>query len=121
MSAKSRVKLKICSNEFIVTSEDSEEYIRHTGDLVEQRIKNLMNESENMSVSMAAVFAAMEFCDESVKAKESADNLRSQIKDYLEEAGKARAEEEETGKENQSLKQELQALKTKYLQKDKEK
>lgn len=88
MESKSRVKLKICGNEFIVTSEDSEEYIRKSGEEVEKRIQGIMEQNETFSVSMAAIFAAMEFCDEATKAKISADNLRAQVQEYMNEASK---------------------------------
>lgn len=92
MSEKNRVKLKICGNEFYILSQDSEEYIRTVADKVERSLQSLMNRSPNMSTTMAAVFTALEFCDEAAKATESADNLRAQIKDYLEEAAAAKSE-----------------------------
>ncbi len=92
MSEKNRVKLKICGNEFYVVSQDSEEYIRAVAEKVERYLQNLMDRSPTMSTTMAAVFAALEFCDEAAKATESADNLRAQIKDYLEEAAAAKSE-----------------------------
>lgn len=88
MESKSRVKLKICGNEFIVVSEDSEEYIKKTGEQVEKRIQGIMEQNESFSISMAAVFAAMEFCDEAIKSKISADNLRAQVQEYMSEASK---------------------------------
>lgn len=117
MSAKSRVKLKICGNDFFVTSDDSEEYILKIGSLVDERIQKLKDESESFSASMAAMFAAMEFCDESIKSKEAADNLRVQIREYLNEASQSRAEAEELKKEVESLKAELRAKKDNPQQK----
>ena len=59
---------------------------------------------------MAAVLAALDYCDEAVKATESADNLRSQIKDYLEDSSQARMEAEEARREIEKLKKEVQTL-----------
>ena len=55
-------------------------------------------------MTMAAVLAALDYCDEAVKATESADNLRSQIKDYLEDSSQARMEADEARRENEKLK-----------------
>ncbi|MDR3551936.1 MAG: cell division protein ZapA [Clostridia bacterium] len=98
MSGNSHVKLKICGSDFVVTSDDSEQYIRQTGAQVEQRINKLIKESPSLSVSMAAVFAAMELCDEAAKSREAADNLRTQIREYLEEVKRVRAENDELRK-----------------------
>lgn len=95
MSSKNHVRMKICGMEFVVCSDDSEQYIRDMGARVEQRIQSLMKDSASMSVSMAAVFTALELCDESFKAKEAADNLRVQIKEYLAEAARVRGENDE--------------------------
>lgn len=92
MNEKNRVKLKICGNEFYIVSDDNEEYIQMVAAKVDHYLQNLMNRSTTMSTTMAAVFAALEFCDEAAKATESADNLRAQIKDYLEEAAAAKSE-----------------------------
>ena len=102
MSEKNRVKLKICGYEFTVSSESSEEYIRRTADAVDDHIRRLMEYSPQMSTSMGAVLAAMDFCDEACRAKETADNLRAQIKEYFDEAAAARAEAEEWKKKAQA-------------------
>lgn len=118
MSTKNHVKLRIFGNDFTVTSDDSEEYIRSIGANVEERMKKLLDESESMSVLMASVFSAMEFCDESSKANAAADNLRAQINEYLRDAAKARSETEEARKRIASLQGELQALKARTLQRE---
>ena len=63
-------------------------------------------------VRLAAVLAALDYCDEAVKATESADNLRSQIKDYLEDSSQARMEADEARRENEKLKKEVQTLRS---------
>ena len=69
-----------------------------------------MKGNPRLSVTMAAVLAALDYCDESVKSTESADNLRSQIKDYLEDSSQARMEAEEARREIEKLKKEVQTL-----------
>ena len=58
------------------------------------------------------MLAALDYCDEAVKATESADNLRSQIKDYLEDSPQARMEADEARRENEKLKKEVQTLRS---------
>jgi cell division protein ZapA len=113
VSEKNKVALKICGNEFIISSEDKEEYVRAIGTKVEDHINRLANYSSTMSTSMAAMFTALEFCDEATKAKDAADNLRNQIKEYLEDAVRAKGEASELRKREQNLKKELQELRAK--------
>lgn len=113
MSEKNRVKLKICGYDFIVSSEDSEEYMIQTAQAVEKRIVMTSNSSSGMSTSMAAIFAAMEYCDDAQKARETADNLRAQIQNYLEDAARAKSEAAELRRREQSLMRELEQLRRK--------
>ena len=113
MSEKNRVTIKICGYDFIISSDDSEEYIRSIGQKVEDHINRLMNYSNSMSTSMASIFTALEFCDESVKSREAADNLRSQVKEYLDDAVRAKSEAAELRRREQSLTRELRELRAK--------
>lgn len=113
---KARVRVKICGNDFFVASEDNEEYIRRIADMVDDHIRRQMENAPSMSTSMAAIFTAMDFCDEAVKAKETADNLRQQVKDYLEEAAEAQAQAEEWRRRAEQATRELQSLKAKVPQ-----
>ena len=111
MDAKNRVKLIIAGCEITVSSEDSESYIRETGARVDEYIRKLMEHTPNMSTTLAAIFAALEFCDEANKEKSSSDNLRSQIKTYFEESKQAREELLEKRKSEETALRELNALK----------
>lgn len=95
MSGKSHVRLQICGGHYNIVSEDDESYIRQVGGMVEQRIQKFLERNPSVSVSAASVFAALEFCDEAEKSRRSADNLRNQIKAYLEEVKQVRAENDE--------------------------
>ena len=63
-------------------------------------------EAENMEKA-AAVLAAANIADELFKAQAAAEQLRSQIKGYLDEAGKAQAEASELRREVFRLQQKL--------------
>lgn len=113
MSEKSKVGLKVCGYDFIISSEDSEEYIRSVAQTVEKSINRLVNYNGSMSLAMAAIFSALEFCDEATKATEAADNLRTQIKSYLEDASRSKSEASELRRREQQLTRENQELREK--------
>ena len=107
---KSRVKLNICGNECVIASEDPESYVLSIGDEVQKAILGIVDANEHVSVTMAAILTALNYCDEAHKASSGADNLRSQIKDYLEDSSRARTEADEARKEIERLKREVQSL-----------
>ena len=109
---KNRIKLNICGCECVIGSEDSENYIRSIGDEVQKAIDKIMEENGKISVTMASIIIALNYCDEWHKASASADNLRSQIKDYLEDSSRARTESEESKREIERLKREVQTLRS---------
>ena len=110
--SKNRIKLNICGCECVISSEDSENYIRSVGDEVQKAITGTMDRNERVSVTMAAIISALSYCDDAHKNSAAAENLRSQIKDYLEDSSKARLEAEEARRENERLKREIQTLRS---------
>lgn len=107
---KNRIKLNICGMDCVLSSEDGEAYARDMAKKVENFIGRLMEANPRISLSMAAVIAALNFCDAAQKASDSADNLRTQIKDYLEDSSHARMDADESRKEIERLKREIQTL-----------
>ena len=57
------------------------------------------------------MLSALDYLDELEKSSASADNMRSQIRDYLEDAAKAKLEAEEAKRELARLRGELERLK----------
>lgn len=110
--SKNRIKLNICGSECVITSDDSESYVRSIGDEVEKAMDDILNKNERVSITMAAIITALRFCDEAHKASGGADNLRSQIKDYLEDSSHARTEAEEARREIERMKREIQSLRS---------
>lgn len=110
--SKNRVKLNICGSECVISSDDSESYVRTIGDEVEKAMEDILGKNERISITMAAMITALSFCDDAHKAAVGADNLRSQIKDYLEDSSHARMESEEAKREIERMKHEIKTLRS---------
>ena len=108
--AKNRIRLNICGCECALCSDDSENYIRSIGDEVQKAIDGVMDKNERVSVTLASIITALSYCDDCHKAQSAADNLRTQIKNYLEDSSHARLEAEEAKRELERLKRENQTL-----------
>lgn len=106
-----KVRFTVCSSSYVVASEESEEYVLSLAEQLDQEMKDIMAATPSASVSTAAVVAALGYLDEMHKALRAADNMRNQIRDYLEDAAKAQAAAEEAGREVERLRRELRCLK----------
>ena len=93
-----RVTMNICGQEYILVAEESAAYMEKVGALVDKKMAEVMD-SAHIGRSDAAVLAAVNIADELFKAQAAAEQLRAQIKGYLDEAGKAQAEASELRRE----------------------
>jgi len=111
---KNRVQVKIMDSTYTILADEPEEYVEKIAKEVDKRIRDLLETNDKMSVTMAAVLTAFNLCDEARKANESADNLRSQIKGYLEEINKYRNQAEEARREAARQQSELLNLRLQH-------
>lgn len=114
----SKVKLNICGSDYYITSDDEESYIRAIGDEVDRRMTDMLNNNQRVSTTMAAVLCALSYADDCHKANDAADNLRSQIKEYLEDSQRSRLEADEAKREVERLRRELQGLRLRLAELD---
>ncbi|MCR4925781.1 MAG: cell division protein ZapA, partial [Clostridiales bacterium] len=70
-----------------------------------------------VSVTHAAVFAALDYCDKANKANQDADNLRAQITTYLDDLNNAQVQLEQARKENENLSNQVRNLQAKLASK----
>lgn len=116
--SRNRVKVNILGNDYLLSSEEDEAYVHAVAADAEKRMASILRNNLRASNMTAAVLTALDYCDEAKKAADSADNLRSQIKDYLEESSKARMEADEAKREISRLKKEVQTLRMRLAEAD---
>ena len=73
----------------------------------------MLARGNGLSLNDALVLCTMGYCDLYKKERANTEHLRSQLKEYLDDAAKARAEAEELQKEAGRMKKELEALRAK--------
>ena len=86
-----RVTMTICGMEYTLVAEEDAAYMEKIGNMVDAEMQKLMD-SAHMSRDAAAVLAAVNLADQLTKAQEGAENLRRQVKTYLDEASRAKNE-----------------------------
>lgn len=109
-----KVKLTVGGIDYYISSDEDELYVRSVGDELNRRLDDIAKYNPYLSTTMVAVFAALEYCDETKKAHLQLEELHQQIKGYIEdcacarlEADEARREIERLGRENYNLRQKL--------------
>jgi len=101
-----RVVVNICGEDYTFVAEESASYMQKVGTYVGDKMNEVLG-SAKVGRTDAAVLTAANIADELFKAQAAAEQLRSQIKGYLDEAGKAQAEVSELKRELFRLQQKL--------------
>ena len=103
---ENRITVSICGTDYTFTAEESPSYMQKVAALVDARMSEIL-ESGRINRVDAAVLAAANIADELLKEQASAENVRNQLKDYLDEANKAKAEASDLRREIFKLQQKL--------------
>jgi len=105
-----KVRVTIAGAPYAIATTDTESYITSLAKKLDEDITKLLDDNGNLSLSKAAVFCAMDYLDEYRKSAGSAENMRSQIQDYIADAAKAKLAEDKVRAENEMLQRENAAL-----------
>ena len=101
-----RVVVSICGEDYTFVAEESTAYMQKVGTYVGDKMTEILNGAK-VGRTDAAVLTAANIADELFKAQSAAEQLRSQIKGYLDEAGRAQSEVSELKREIFRLQQKL--------------
>ena len=105
-----KVRVTIAGAPYAIATTDTESYNTSLAKKLDEDITKLLDDNGNLSLSKAAVFCAMDYLDEYRKSAGSAENMRSQIQDYIADAAKAKLAEDKVRAENEVLQRENAAL-----------
>lgn len=112
MGVEKTMNIKVGGIDCTIITDEERGYILKIAGLVDGKIDEILESNARVSVAMASVLAAMHFCDNHLKSQEAVDNMRSQIKPYIDEAAKIRVEYEDCKKENDRLRRDIETLRT---------
>lgn len=103
---KRKISVTIAEQEFLLISDEPETHVHKTAGLVDDEISAVRGALPALSAASAATLAAVNLADRCIRAQETADSLRAQLKDYLEEVARAKNDLAETRRELNRLKKE---------------
>ena len=105
-----KVKVTICGKEFNLKTDDAPSYYINLAKKVDTEIYRMAASADNVSVQSASILVALQAFDEAQKANDSIDNIRTQIKEYVDDACQARLERDEAVKNEKALLARISAL-----------
>ncbi len=105
---RNKVKLMIAGAQYSILTEDDVKYVAELGKEVDLAIAKTMKENPRVSTTQAAVLTTLQYADDCKKATVSADRLREQIKDYLDDASSAKSKADLAKHEADKAKRELE-------------
>lgn len=104
-----KIKLNIVGTEYSIVSDEPVSYMTELGMQVDKEMREIMQDPR-VSTTMAAVLVALNNADAVRKAESAADNLRSQMKGYLDDNARARMESDSSRRELERLREENRKL-----------
>lgn len=93
-----RVTMSICGEEYTFVADESASYMQKVGAYVDEKMSELLT-SAKVGRTDAAVLTAANITDELFKEREAGEGLRRQLKQYLDEASRAKNEVSELKRE----------------------
>ena len=109
-SVRQKVRLTIAGNEYIVNTDEEERYIKDLAAEVDRRLTTLMNENPHLSTTMAAVYCALDLCDERSRRDAEIEALRERVRRAENDSASATVEANEAVREIRRLTDEVLRL-----------
>ncbi len=105
-----RVKVVLCGKEYVLQTEDAPSYVYQLAKTLEKRISDITENNPRVSAHSAVMMVALSTMDELTKANAGVENIRSQVKEYVDQAGKARLERDAALREIDVCKAKIEQL-----------
>ena len=95
---KNKVTVTIAGREYTLIATEDSAYVQKVADYVDKQLRELIDNA-HVSLLDGAVLTAANAADSYFKEQEAAENLRRQLKEYLDEATKLKLELSEAKRE----------------------
>ena len=107
MASQRDMNLSVAGIEVTIQTDEDRGYMLKLASMVDEKVTTYLKMGTRVTLAMAAVLAAMEFCDEYEKNKVAVENMRNQIRPYIDDAIKAANERDRVQAELDKLNKQL--------------
>lgn len=109
---KNKITININNKDYTLMSEETKEHMEMVAEYIDKKISEIVIASGGkLTIQDMSILTAINVADDYFKSENVSDNLRSQIKEYIDEASKANFENNQLRSEISRLKAELSVLK----------
>ncbi len=105
---ENKITFNICGTDYTLMAEENPAYMQKVAALVDAKMSEMID--GGLSRMDGAVMAAVNIADELLKQRATTENLRSQVKNYLDDANRAKSELSECRREYTKLQQQFERL-----------
>ncbi len=103
------LKVKIAGIEYAIKTDESPEFTKEIAAEIDSRIKEIKKANPTSSTMQIAILVAMQYCFESKDALKKTEEIRGEIKSYLEDAANAQSERDFYKREIERMKDEAKS------------
>lgn len=107
MDSLNKMTIQVRGIKYPITTKEDPAYVVGLAHKLDEDIRELTSGRTGVSLNEALVLVAMSYLDSTEKAERTADNLRSQISEYLDDAAKLRLEASDAKREIGKLERKL--------------
>ena len=105
-----KVRLTIAGNEYIVNTDEEERYLKDLAQEVDSRLAALVRDNPHLSTTMAAVYCALDLCDERSRRDAEIETLKERVRRAENDSASATIEANEAVREIRRLTEEVLRL-----------
>lgn len=95
---KNRITVNVAGQEYTLVAAEDDSYIRRVAAHVDAQVRQVMDGGK-ISIADSAMLAALNIADQYFKEVEAAENLRRQLKEYLDDSARVKLELSEAKRE----------------------
>ncbi len=99
----STVKVTIAGKDYNLNSQENDDYVIALARKLDKKIREVMDLNETLSFANSCMLVALATTDDLEKMSKDMDNLRFQLKEYIDETNKAAAKADELAKKVSTL------------------
>ncbi|MEG0913537.1 MAG: cell division protein ZapA [Oscillospiraceae bacterium] len=107
-----KLLLTIAGLSILINTDEDEAYTRELAEELDRDINTILSANMGASVTNSALLCAIDYLDIAKKSGKNATNMRNQVKDYMDEAAKAKFKFDEEHRRANELTVEIQSLRS---------
>jgi len=113
-----KIKVNILGKQYAISTEEEEDYLAELASTINTQADEILKNVPGISVNDACVLTTLNFLDAQKKSEKSADNMRLQLVEYLDEINRTQTQLANAKRELDRLKREDDILKVAQHQND---